>query len=200
MKIEEALVLIDRGVPKGLNTIQELVVRHTLEDKTYHEIAEICGYDASYIRDVGYQLWRTLSKSFGEKVKKGNLQVILRRQSQKALQEQMSSRQVMQQGFSPYAVREQSDRTSEFDAKEVSLNNSNVIDFQKAVVSKQREVGNTIAVSVQLEDIGVEDTLINDVTRKLDELRRNGANRAIASHNRHQFIGLLHELQACLQG
>ncbi|CAN1212739.1 hypothetical protein TUMEXPCC7403_21210 [Tumidithrix helvetica PCC 7403] len=195
MNIEEALVLIDRGVPRGLNTIQELVVRHTWEDKTYHETAEICGYDASYIRDVGYKLWRTLSDSFGEKVKKGNLHVILRKQAQRALQDRISPRQISQdiqvsQDMSDrHSERERSDLISE-----LSPNGSNVIDFQKAVASKQRDLGNGIASSVLLTDIAVEESAIDAFPDKLDELERNNTDLIMKAYSKNSLSGL-QELQ-----
>lgn len=80
MTIEEALNTLDSVLPdKSLSTVQELIFRHTWEGKTYLEIADIAGYDSAYIRDVGYKLWQTLSRAFGERVTKNNLQVVLRR-------------------------------------------------------------------------------------------------------------------------
>ncbi len=80
MNIEEALNTVDSVLPgKSLSTVQELIFRHTWEGKTYLEIADIAGYDSAYIRDVGYKLWQMLSKAFGERVTKNNLQVVLRR-------------------------------------------------------------------------------------------------------------------------
>jgi len=80
MTIEEALNTVDSVLPgKSLSTVQELIFRHTWEGKTYLEIADIAGYDSAYIRDVGYKLWQMLSKAFGERVTKNNLQVVLRR-------------------------------------------------------------------------------------------------------------------------
>jgi hypothetical protein len=84
MKIEDALLIIDDALPhKQLSNVQELLFRQAWEGKTYPEIAEKSGYDASYIRDVGYKLWQALSHSLGEKVSKNNLQVVLRRHALK---------------------------------------------------------------------------------------------------------------------
>jgi hypothetical protein len=78
--IDDALLLVDSVLPhKSLSNVQELIFRYTWEGKTYLEIAEIAGYDSAYIRDVGYKLWQVLSKAFGERVTKNNLQVVLRR-------------------------------------------------------------------------------------------------------------------------
>ncbi len=47
-------------------------------------MAQHLGYDDSYIRDVGYELWRQLTQELGEQVTKKNLQkVILRQVSQR---------------------------------------------------------------------------------------------------------------------
>ena len=79
MTIEDAIAIIDTALQhKRLSNIQEQLFRKTWEGKTYAEIAEVCGYDSSYIRDVGYRLWQMLTKGFGEHVTKHNLQVVIR--------------------------------------------------------------------------------------------------------------------------
>ena len=80
MTIEEAISIVDTALQhKHLSNIQEQLFRQTWEGKTYAEIAETCGYDSAYIRDVGYRLWQLLSKAFGERVTKNNLQIVVRR-------------------------------------------------------------------------------------------------------------------------
>lgn len=82
MTIEDAIAIVDVAIQhKRLSNIQEQLFRQTWEGKTYAEIAETCGYDSSYIRDVGYRLWKILSNGFGERVTKHNLQVVVRTQS-----------------------------------------------------------------------------------------------------------------------
>ncbi len=84
MTIEEAIAIVDAALEgKRFSTIQEQLFRQTWEGKTYSEIAEVCGYDSSYIRDVGYRLWKTLSDGFGERVTKHNLQVVIRAQAKR---------------------------------------------------------------------------------------------------------------------
>ncbi|BAT56895.1 hypothetical protein NOS3756_59070 (plasmid) [Nostoc sp. NIES-3756] len=82
MSIEEALVILDTLIEPGLSDIQELVFRHAWEGKTYPEIADNCGYDANYIKDVGSRLWKLLSSSLQEEVTKSNFRSVLRRRSQ----------------------------------------------------------------------------------------------------------------------
>ncbi len=87
MTIEDALNIVDSVLEhKSLSTIQEAIFRQTWEGKTYSEIAEKAGYDAAYIRDVGYKLWQLLSEAFGDRVTKNNLQVILRRYNNRPVQ------------------------------------------------------------------------------------------------------------------
>ncbi|MFN7715457.1 MAG: NB-ARC domain-containing protein [Pseudanabaenaceae cyanobacterium] len=95
MTIEDALFIIDSVLPhKRLSNIQEQLLRHAWEGKNYHEIAEICNYDASYIRDVGYRLWRLLSEAFGERVTKHNFQVVIKKNRHRAiLQSQFQAHQ-----------------------------------------------------------------------------------------------------------
>ena len=92
MTIEDALNIVDSVLEnKSLSTIQEAIFRQTWEGKTYSEIAEKAGYDAAYIRDVGYKLWQLLSEVFGDRVTKNNLQVVLRRYMNRSIQVSNSS-------------------------------------------------------------------------------------------------------------
>lgn len=79
MTVDEAIALIDQAIQdKPMTDIQEQVFRQSWHGKTYAEIANSCGYDSSYIRDVGYRLWQTLSEKFEIHVQKNNLQVVMR--------------------------------------------------------------------------------------------------------------------------
>ncbi|PZO41673.1 MAG: hypothetical protein DCF19_08915 [Pseudanabaena frigida] len=90
MTIEDAIAIVDAALEhKRLSNVQEQLFRQTWEGKTYAEIAEVCGYDSSYIRDVGYRLWQLLTKGFGERVTKHNLQVVVRTHA-KRFQENVS--------------------------------------------------------------------------------------------------------------
>ncbi|MEH2279349.1 MAG: AAA-like domain-containing protein [Nostoc sp.] len=85
MNIEEALAILDTFLEHGLSDIQEIVFRKAWEGQTYPDIAESCGYDANYIKDVGSKLWKLLSQAFGEEVTKSNFRSVLRRQSQSSV-------------------------------------------------------------------------------------------------------------------
>ncbi|MBD2563853.1 MULTISPECIES: NB-ARC domain-containing protein [Nostoc] len=80
MTVEEALAIVEIILGKTpLNDLQEIIFRQSWEQKTYPEIAEKFGYDADYIKIVGFRLWKMLSKAMGEKVTKDNLHSSLRR-------------------------------------------------------------------------------------------------------------------------
>lgn len=81
MNIEEALLILDVALEqKVLNDIQELVFHQSWLGQTYLEMAESSRYNANYIKDVGYKLWKLLSKVFEEEVTKSNFRSVLRRQ------------------------------------------------------------------------------------------------------------------------
>ncbi|MEQ9237651.1 AAA-like domain-containing protein [Coleofasciculus sp. E2-BRE-01] len=80
MDVEEALILIDQSLqPEGLTDTQELIFRQCWQGKSYYDIAQEFDYDAGYLRIAGSQLWQQLSRAFGEKTTKANLQSVLRR-------------------------------------------------------------------------------------------------------------------------
>ncbi|NUN63694.1 AAA family ATPase [Pseudanabaena biceps] len=83
--VDEAIAIIDIALDGDrLSDLQEQVLRQTWQGRTYNKIADSCGYDSSYIRDVGYRLWKMLSDKLGERVTKKNLQVVVRAYSQKS--------------------------------------------------------------------------------------------------------------------
>lgn len=82
MNVDEALLVLDIALEhKVLNDVQELVFRQSYSGQTYLEMAEISGYNANYIKDVGYKLWKLLSEVFKEEVTKSNFRSVLRRRS-----------------------------------------------------------------------------------------------------------------------
>jgi hypothetical protein len=81
MKVDEALALVETVLEDDrLNDVQELIFRQCWEgNQSYQEIAQVSGYDSEYIKATGAKLWKLLTEVFGEKVKKGNLQSVLKR-------------------------------------------------------------------------------------------------------------------------
>ncbi|MEG4944401.1 WD40 domain-containing protein [Microcoleus sp. F4-D5] len=85
MTIDEALLFLDSVLKQEhLNDIHILVLRQAWEGHSYPQIAKSAGYDAEYIKFVGFQLWQILSRLFGEKVTKSNVQSVMRRKAQQA--------------------------------------------------------------------------------------------------------------------
>ncbi|MBD2413878.1 hypothetical protein FACHB389_27170 [Nostoc calcicola FACHB-389] len=80
MTVDEAIAIVEQLLKRGrLTKAQEAVFRHTWEGKTYSEMAREVTYDPGHIKDVGSQLWRSLSQALGEKVTKNNLHGVLKR-------------------------------------------------------------------------------------------------------------------------
>jgi WD40 repeat protein len=84
---QEALTLVDtllHSANQGqkLTDVQSEVFLQTWEGRSYKEIADQLGYQLDYIKQVGSQLWRSLSQTLGEPVSKRNLQAVLRRYQQ----------------------------------------------------------------------------------------------------------------------
>lgn len=95
MNVEEALLILDTALEqKVLNDVQELVFHQSWSGQTYSEIAESSGYNANYIKDVGYKLWKLLSNVFGEEVTKSNLRSVLRRQYVQAYKGDLLTRNI----------------------------------------------------------------------------------------------------------
>jgi len=63
--------------PRELNYLEEIVFLHSWNGKLYREMAEEIGYQESYIKDIGSQLWVSLSEKLGCPVTKKNLRIIL---------------------------------------------------------------------------------------------------------------------------
>lgn len=84
MTVEEAIALVEQLLERGsLTKVQEIVFRQSWAGQTYLEMAVECDYEPGYIKDVGYDLWRSLSQALGEKVTKNNLHGVLKRTAQR---------------------------------------------------------------------------------------------------------------------
>ncbi|MBD1909393.1 MULTISPECIES: pentapeptide repeat-containing protein [unclassified Leptolyngbya] len=96
MTIDDALATVEALLGRGIGSdLQEMILRQSWERKTYPEIAELVGYDAEYVKLVGFQLWKTLSEALGTKVTKNNFRSTLERrirlEIQKAVLQQNDS-------------------------------------------------------------------------------------------------------------
>ncbi len=81
MNSQEALEIVNQILsPQSLSHIQELVFRHSWNQKTYKQIAVEIGYDSDYVKEIGSELWQVFSKALGRRVTKKNVQIILAEQ------------------------------------------------------------------------------------------------------------------------
>lgn len=82
ISLKVVIIFTDKAVfsetGKHLSNIESLVLQETLNGKKYPEIASDNGYAIEYLKnDVGPKLWRRLSITFGEKVSKANVKIVL---------------------------------------------------------------------------------------------------------------------------
>jgi hypothetical protein len=78
MTEKEALEAVKNAIsPESLSYVQEIVFKQSWSGELYPDIAKSAGYHPEYIRDVGAQLWRSLSDSIGQKVTKKNVRFVL---------------------------------------------------------------------------------------------------------------------------
>ncbi|BAY41984.1 WD-repeat protein (plasmid) [Nostoc sp. NIES-2111] len=83
MTVEEAITLVEQLLPgTRLTKVQEIVFRQCWAGQTYSDIAFESDYDLGYIKDVGSELWRSLSQALGKKVTKKNLYTVLKQAAQ----------------------------------------------------------------------------------------------------------------------
>ena len=80
MSSEEAIALVMRLLERSrLTTVQKIVFEQSWNRQKYSDMGIQEGYDLGYIKDVGSELWRSLSKALNEKVTKNNLHDVLQR-------------------------------------------------------------------------------------------------------------------------
>jgi DNA replication protein DnaC len=81
MDIEEVLELADHLIftktGKHLDHLQQAILRGTIQNCTYSEIAEDHYASESHVKWVGSELWKIISEELGETVKKSNFRAIL---------------------------------------------------------------------------------------------------------------------------
>ena len=79
----EAIALVTKLLGNGrLKEVQKLVFSESWDGKKYSDIGIEKGYDLGYIKDVGSELWRSLSRTLNQKVTKNNLRGVLERYAQ----------------------------------------------------------------------------------------------------------------------
>ncbi len=70
VKLADDLVFSRTG--KHLNDLQEKILHGTWEDDDYKEIAKAVNLSEARVREVGMELWQTLSQELGKRVSKSN--------------------------------------------------------------------------------------------------------------------------------
>ncbi len=84
MTVEEAITLVEQLLERGhLTKVQKIVFCQSWVGETYLDMAVDSDYDPGHIKDVGSELWRSLSRALGEKVTKNNLHGVLKRTAQR---------------------------------------------------------------------------------------------------------------------
>ena len=85
MDIAEVLTLADELIfaktGKHLDYVQEAILRGTLQDTTYTQIAQEVYSSPSHVRNVGSDLWKTLSKGLKKNITKNNFRTVLEKAS-----------------------------------------------------------------------------------------------------------------------
>lgn len=80
MTAKEGLELVEQLLKsQRLTEIQKLIFRRSWEDKAYKDIAKETGHTSEYVKNMGSELWKTLSEVLEEKVTKHNFSTILQR-------------------------------------------------------------------------------------------------------------------------
>ncbi|NJK36593.1 MAG: hypothetical protein HC920_01750 [Oscillatoriales cyanobacterium SM2_3_0] len=77
MTIDELIQLLNAGHPTPITTLQELILRHAWEGKTYAVIAQEAFYGAERVRKVAAGLWVLASDVLGEPISKANFRKLL---------------------------------------------------------------------------------------------------------------------------
>jgi len=84
MDIAEVLTLADELIfaktGKHLDYVQEAILRGTLQDTTYTQIAQEVYSSPSHVRNVGSQLWKILSKGLKKDITKANFRTVLEKE------------------------------------------------------------------------------------------------------------------------
>jgi hypothetical protein len=75
LQLADDLVFAKTG--KHLDYLQEAILRGTLQERTYSQIADEVYSSTSHVRNVGYELWKILSSALGKNISKTNLRYIL---------------------------------------------------------------------------------------------------------------------------
>ncbi|WP_017714890.1 AAA family ATPase [Kamptonema formosum] len=74
LQLADDLVFAKTG--KHLDYLQEAILRGTLQERTYSQIADEVYSSTSHVRNVGHELWKILSQGLGKNITKANFRYI----------------------------------------------------------------------------------------------------------------------------
>ncbi|MEM9276275.1 MAG: hypothetical protein AAGA80_25480 [Cyanobacteria bacterium P01_F01_bin.143] len=78
--------LVNYLKPRVLTDLQEKVLRGAWDGKTYLKISEKTFNDPDYLKGIGANIWKILSKALSENVTKRNIKLVTKRNYQKLLE------------------------------------------------------------------------------------------------------------------
>jgi diguanylate cyclase (GGDEF)-like protein len=91
MNADEALDVIEHVLlSRQLTPIERLILRQSWLGKKYGEMVQDTVYGSAHIKEIGSQLWQSLSEAIGERVTKKNLHLVLPQYQQKQRAGQLS--------------------------------------------------------------------------------------------------------------
>jgi AAA-like domain len=79
MNVGEVLDTVEQSLlSRQLSSLERFILCQSWLGRSYSEMIPDCAYSIAHIKDVGSQLWQTLSKALGERVRKKNLFLVLK--------------------------------------------------------------------------------------------------------------------------
>jgi predicted transcriptional regulator len=73
--------LVFAQTKKHLNSVEMAILQGTWQGLKYEEIAKNCNRSKSHVKNIGAELWKTLSDVFGEDIKQSNVRSVLERKA-----------------------------------------------------------------------------------------------------------------------
>ena len=75
---EVLLAIEDRFLKRKLSPAERIVLGQTWNKQTYDQMARHSGYGDAHLKDIGYKLWREISKALGQRVTKKSFLFVLK--------------------------------------------------------------------------------------------------------------------------
>ncbi|XWK88782.1 MAG: hypothetical protein U7127_01590 [Phormidium sp.] len=79
MNVDEVLDTVEQSLlSRQLSSLERFILCQSWVGRGYSEMAPDCAYSIAHLKDIGSQLWQTLSKAIGQRVTKKNLFLVLK--------------------------------------------------------------------------------------------------------------------------